>query len=71
MVDLQLGKIGIAASGSTAIDATTVLNDGEEKRVKASGIKAESENKWITLIQNAGLTYEAERFCRISSEKRK
>jgi hypothetical protein len=33
-----LRKVGIVASGSTVIDAITILNDGEEKKVKAEDL---------------------------------
>ena len=31
-------KVGIVASGSTVIDAIAILNDGEEKKVKAEDL---------------------------------
>lgn len=31
-------KIGIVASGSTVIDAAVILNEGEEKKVKAEDL---------------------------------
>jgi len=38
MVDLELRKMGIVASGSTVIDAIAILNDGEEKKAKAEDL---------------------------------
>jgi len=37
-VEADLRKIGIVASGSTVIDAVVILNEGEEKSVKAEDL---------------------------------
>jgi len=37
-VEIRMRKIGIVASGSTVIDAIAILNEGEEKHVKAEDL---------------------------------